>query len=62
MFQDYALFPNMTVEKNIMTGMGKKPEKAIVQDYIRRSVWKDWSIICHVSFPEVRNSVWHWRA
>ena len=36
MFQDYALFPNMTVEKNIMAGMGKKPEKAIVQDYIRR--------------------------
>ena len=36
MFQDYALFPNMTVEKNIMAGMGKKSEKAIVQDYIRR--------------------------
>ena len=36
MFQDYALFPNMTVEKNIMAGMGKKSEKAIVQDYIQR--------------------------
>ena len=36
MFQDYALFPNMTVEKNIMAGMGKNPEKSIVQDYIRR--------------------------
>lgn len=36
MFQDYALFPNMTVEKNIMAGMGKKPQKEIVQDYIRR--------------------------
>ena len=29
MFQDYALFPNMTVEKNIMAGMGKNPEKSI---------------------------------
>ena len=36
MFQDYALFPNMTVEKNIMAGMGRKPQKEIVQDYIRR--------------------------
>lgn len=36
MFQDYALFPNMNVEKNIMAGMGKNPEKSIVQDYIRR--------------------------
>ena len=36
MFQDYALFPNMTVEKNIMAGMGKKPEKEIVQDYVSR--------------------------
>ena len=36
MFQDYALFPNMNVEKNIMAGMGRKPQKEIVQDYIRR--------------------------
>jgi molybdate transport system ATP-binding protein len=36
MFQDYALFPNMTVEKNIMAGMGKKPEKKVVADYIER--------------------------
>ncbi|MCD8148817.1 MAG: ATP-binding cassette domain-containing protein [Clostridiales bacterium] len=36
MFQDYALFPNMTVEKNIMAGMGKHPDSAIVQTYIER--------------------------
>ncbi|MCD8218261.1 MAG: ATP-binding cassette domain-containing protein [Clostridiales bacterium] len=36
MFQDYALFPNMTVEKNIMAGMGKHPNPAIVQTYIER--------------------------
>ncbi len=36
MFQDYALFPNMTVEKNIMAGMGKKPERKVVADYIER--------------------------
>lgn len=36
MFQDYALFPHMTVEKNIMSGMGKKPDRELVREYIRR--------------------------
>lgn len=36
MFQDYALFPNMTVVQNIMAGMGKKPAMDIVDDYIER--------------------------
>ena len=35
MFQDYALFPNMTVEKNIMAGMGKHPQAGKVEEYIR---------------------------
>lgn len=34
MFQDYALFPNMTVVKNIMAGMGKNPSVDIVNRYI----------------------------
>ncbi len=34
MFQDYALFPNMTVEQNIMAGMGKKRKKDDISDYI----------------------------
>ncbi len=36
MFQDYALFPNMTVEKNIMAGMGKNPSPEVVADYVER--------------------------
>ena len=36
MFQDYALFPNMTVEQNIKAGMGKHPEKEKVRSYINR--------------------------
>ncbi len=35
MFQDYALFPNMTVEQNIMAGMDKKTGKK-AEEYIRR--------------------------
>ena len=36
MFQDYALFPNMTVRENIMAGMGKKPDPSVVQSYLTR--------------------------
>lgn len=36
MFQDYALFPNMTVEQNIKAGMGKSPDEEKVKSYIRR--------------------------
>lgn len=36
MFQDYALFPSMTVEQNIMAGMGRKPDKAKVTSYIEK--------------------------
>lgn len=36
MFQDYALFPNMTVEQNIKAGMGKHPEEEKVRSYIKR--------------------------
>lgn len=35
MFQDYALFPNMTVRQNIMTGMGKKPPAERIEKYVR---------------------------
>ena len=35
MFQDYALFPNMTVVKNIMAGMGKNPSSDVVDYYIK---------------------------
>ena len=36
MFQDYALFPNMTVEQNIMAGMGKRPDREKVRRYLER--------------------------
>jgi molybdate transport system ATP-binding protein len=36
MFQDYALFPNMTVRKNVMAGMGKKPDPALTDRYLTR--------------------------
>lgn len=35
MFQDYALFPNMTVEQNIKIGMGKNPDLQKVKELIK---------------------------
>jgi molybdate transport system ATP-binding protein len=36
MFQDYALFPNMTVQKNIMAGMGRRPDLKLVEQYMKQ--------------------------
>lgn len=36
MFQDYALFPNMTVEQNIMSGMGRRPDHKEVVRFIEK--------------------------
>ena len=36
MFQDYALFPNMTVLKNVMAGMGKHPDPSRAEAYLRQ--------------------------
>ena len=36
MFQDYALFPNMTVRKNVLAGMGKKPDPASADPFLEK--------------------------
>ena len=36
LFQNYALFPNMTVEQNIAIGLSKNAEKTTVADMIKR--------------------------
>lgn len=36
MFQDYALFPNMTVERNILAGMGGDGKTKKAEEYIER--------------------------
>ncbi len=36
LFQNYALFPNMTVEENVACGLSKDDDKKIVQDMIKR--------------------------
>ena len=36
LFQNYALFPNMTVEENVAAGLSKDDDKSVVSDMIRR--------------------------
>lgn len=36
LFEDYALFPHMTVRQNIMSGMGKRPDVNAFKQYISR--------------------------
>ena len=36
LFQNYALFPNMTVEENVAAGLSKNDDKKIVSEMIRR--------------------------
>ncbi len=36
MFQNYALFPNMSVRKNVLAGMGRKPDPALADPYLER--------------------------
>ena len=36
LFQNYALFPNMTVEENVAIGLGKNDDKKIVSEMIKR--------------------------
>ena len=36
LFQDYALFPNMTVRQNVSAGMGRKPDPGLIEQYLAR--------------------------
>ena len=36
MFQDYALFPHMTVRQNILAGMGRRPDPSLADPYLER--------------------------
>lgn len=36
LFQNYALFPNMTVEENVAVGLGENQDKKIVSEMIER--------------------------
>ena len=36
MFQNYALFPNMTVRKNVLAGMGNRPDPSLADPFLEQ--------------------------
>lgn len=48
LFQNYALFPTMSVRKNIMAGLkcGKAEQEQIADKMITKSSWTDWETGC----------------
>lgn len=66
LFQNYALFPNMTVRQNILCGLRwekiSRPGKGSCSGCWRSSVWKGWRNTGLTSFREVRPSGWPWDA
>ena len=49
-FQDYALFPNLNVYKNITYGLKNKPDISTQEEVVRKSS----------SFPAARSRGWRW--
>ena len=50
LFQNYALFPTMTVEQNIAAGL--KGNKQDIHKRVKSLVWQVWKNIIQSSFPE----------
>ena len=62
LFQNYALFPTMTVEKNIACGYRGEKTASFQQNGCRLHkkdiIWRDWKSICRRSFLAVSSSGW----
>ena len=56
LFQQYALFPHMTVEQNIRAGAHARPKNE------REQAVRDWRTPVRVSFPADSSSGARWRA
>ena len=64
LFQQYALFPHMTVEQNIRAGAHARPknESRRCGRFCTHSAWRDWRTTVRVSFPADSSSGARWRA
>lgn len=62
LFQNYALFPNMTVEQNIGIGFtgNKEDKQKMVEQLIHHSSWTDWKSFIRQSFPADSSRERHW--
>ena len=66
LFQNYALFPNMTVEQNILCGLKAEktalPGRRAAPNYCRPCGWSRWQSGTRPSSPAGSSSAPHWPA
>ena len=65
LFQNYALFPNMTVEQNILCGLKAEKNRAARQARCAELLpcgWSRWQSGTRPSFPAGSSSAPHWPA
>lgn len=66
LFQNYALFPNMTVEQNILCGLKAEKTRQSAGNAVRKCCvpcgWKHWRSAARPSFPAGSSSVRRWLA
>ena len=58
LFQDYALFPNMTVEENIGIGIEKKRRKEEVARFVKMFFLEGFEKNIRICFQVDKNSEW----
>ena len=62
LFQNYALFPNMTVEQNILCGLKTEKDRAARQVRCGPCGWSRWQSGTRPSFPAGSSSAPRWPA
>ena len=62
LFQNYALFPHMTVAQNIRCGMRSNGGQMGSVNWCSSSIWKGWKIAIRHSSQAVSSSAPPWRA
>ncbi|NJL76277.1 MAG: ATP-binding cassette domain-containing protein [Saprospiraceae bacterium] len=59
MFQDYALFPNMTVRQNLTFALNKKQSTVMVEELLEVMELQQLQAQNQTIFPVVNSSEWH---
>jgi molybdate transport system ATP-binding protein len=59
-FQDYALFPHMTVKENLLFALEKKGDEKVVDELLEDMELTQLTEENRISFQAGNSSAWHW--